>query len=483
MNRLCRAAGVGVLICLLYLLPTTSAEAACGGDGQSICTTAKATKSSGQPICPSGSALNLNLECYACPAGHKRTVNPDPIANSACVKPSSKKFKKPRYTGRTYCAANHFIGPIATGKCRQWECRDGFEHWSTGNCYSCDGLKRNANAIDSAKGCDGTVPASYSTTIGKGRPGCRSGSFFDAADKGSCWSCPAGYNRNLNSVKDAAACTAQLSCATNHIEVRGKCYKKDQCGLVNQRPCLLVEHIPSCKNNLTESIRDNKCVGSGGNLPFFTTLGEMVDIAVKEGKKAQQKCVADGNRNAHRAQTTGLLNTSAFNTVGTQRLKYVGVGFGCATPRILDTLDVLRDIDPRIWKSIEQAFDQKFNSKTCVAATDSAGRVSCAVGLMPVGDMMSDTVCTVKAFQAQPYISGSPSSPSSPKTIDAYNKMGEGIFMLMQWGLEQFVIAKLAKPLKANFKKEYVEKKRSPTLKRARSRTTGRSSEKPTRSL
>jgi hypothetical protein len=99
----------------------------------------------------------------------------------------------------------------------------------------------------------------------------------------------------------------------------------------------VVERIPSCKDGLTESIRLKKCVKTPpGKSPFLTSLGEMGDIIVKAGKQGQPECLRKGNAGAQNIPP-GLFSKPAFKTISTQRLKYVGIGFGCAAPRILDS--------------------------------------------------------------------------------------------------------------------------------------------------
>ena len=110
------------------------------------------------------------------------------------------------------------------------------------------------------------------------------GAFFDPRKGGEYWSCPAGYIRNLNPVTHRAACTVapKYVCDGSNLAVRGKCYKKGACGARNQRPCLITERIPSCKNGFAEDFIDNKCIPA--KVAGCLTLTRALKIAKGVGK-------------------------------------------------------------------------------------------------------------------------------------------------------------------------------------------------------
>ncbi len=248
------------------------------------------------------------------------------------------------------------------------------------------------------------------------------------------------------------------------------------CGSLNQRPCTVVERIPSCKDGLTESIAQNKCMTTpAGKLPFFATLNEMGDIAVKAGKEGQAACLARLNPMAG-SQPKGIFGHMAFSGIPPQQAGYVMTGFICAAPRMLDTLSSLRDLDPIFWRNFEIAFNQMFNSKPCADNPDPAGRVACAVGMMVIDDAFNDTICTIKSFQAVPDLIG---SAGAPNTIEAYNRLGEGLFILMQWTFEQYLSAMGAAPVKAKFKAKEIQRRQMSDLKKG----TGRDAHEIERSV
>ena len=71
-------------------------------------------------------------------------------------------------------------------------------------------------------------------------------------------------------------------CDGSNMAVRGKCYKKVACGARNQRPCLIVERIPSCNKVYAEDFIDNRCIPA--NVAGCLTLTRSLKIAKGIGK-------------------------------------------------------------------------------------------------------------------------------------------------------------------------------------------------------
>ena len=77
----------------------------------------------------------------------------------------------------------------------------------TWSCYSCPaGYNRNAKSINGNKACD--KPAAHQTAAAKfeGAKTCPSGTFLDKRNGGECWSCPSGYGRTTAAVDKYNAC-------------------------------------------------------------------------------------------------------------------------------------------------------------------------------------------------------------------------------------------------------------------------------------
>ena len=150
------------------------------------------------------------------------------------------------------------------------------------------------------------------------------GAFLDPRKGGEYWSCPSGYIRNLNPVTHSAACTVapKYVCDGSNMAVRGKCYKKGACGARNQRPCLIVERIPSCKNGLAEDFIDNRCIPknvagcltltrslkvAGGIGKAFDTLAKQMPGMKTNKKEAKSRQQAKAAKYKSKSQQQGLL--------------------------------------------------------------------------------------------------------------------------------------------------------------------------------
>jgi hypothetical protein len=151
------------------------------------------------------------------------------------------------------------------------------------------------------------------------------GAFFDPRKGGEYWSCPTGYIRNLNPVTHSAACTVapKYVCDGSNMAVRGKCYKKGACGARNQRPCLIVERIPSCNRNLAEDFIANKCIPANvagcltltrslkvakGIGKAFDDMGKQIANLGKNKKEAKNKKAAKAKQYKSTSQKKGLLD-------------------------------------------------------------------------------------------------------------------------------------------------------------------------------
>ena len=119
---------------------------------------------------------------------------------------------------------------------------------------------------------------SSATYLGKASPNPRpAGAFVDPRlDKDfnpfntandEYWRCPNGFWRNFNPVTSAAACTINIgqNCDSGNIAAGTPwggyyCAKKNDCGSKGERPCQIVERIPSCNGSLAEDFIDHKCI-------------------------------------------------------------------------------------------------------------------------------------------------------------------------------------------------------------------------------
>lgn len=129
------------------------------------------------------------------------------------------------------------------------------------------------------------------------------GAFIDIRKGGEYWRCPTGFWRNLNAVTDHAACTVDIgkNCDSGNIAIAGalfkgeditkyKCYKKQQCGKLKQRPCQLTERIPSCNKGLAEDFISNTCVDPAlRDCLFWTSIFRFADKIEGDVSKVEKE--------------------------------------------------------------------------------------------------------------------------------------------------------------------------------------------------
>lgn len=172
-----------------------------------------------------------------------------------CEPTSAKKLKdkfNPKPKG-----ANKFNG-------KYWTCTDGY--------------KKNSNRKWShSKACKKKKkrkPAKNHGPVKNKKP---SGSFYNVKTK-AFWSCPSGYDRNTGtSITSSKACKPGVGdrCKKGMVSYRKYCYKKNDCGASNERPCKLTEKSPSgvrrCKKGLSYDFIAGKCISSKTALCLLAT--------------------------------------------------------------------------------------------------------------------------------------------------------------------------------------------------------------------
>jgi len=318
---------------LLILLQSLggAAEAAtpkCGGVGEKLCTTEAAKFE--KTACPKGSFFDPRKggECWSCPSGTHRTIFPV-NEGKACERRASSSFSKAKYLGKRKmskpsgaffdprkggewwkcpknrprrtayavtdkraCATKNIIGEKLSkaeflGKVNKPTPKGAFvDPRNGGEFWTCSGDKRTVFSVTSNKACEKITKAAMMKAEYKGKFGCDKGSFFDPRKGGECWSCPSDYFRNANPVTHKASCTINvgLACDKGNIDIRGKCQKKGVCGKENQRPCLIVERVPSCNKGLAEDFIANKCIKT--NVAICLTAVRIIKAGKKVGELA-----------------------------------------------------------------------------------------------------------------------------------------------------------------------------------------------------
>ncbi len=153
---------------------------------------ARAKRVGGSIGCGSGE-FEDNGACFTCPSGTTRTVFAV-TSDKACERAGGDIFKP---------ATRHGKGRGLLGT----DCNGGQFFDPNGYCYSCpQGYNRTAHPVTSGKACSQRVHAEFMrATRVRNAAKCPSGSFYDIT-KGTCYSCPSGYNRTVFPIDGAKAC-------------------------------------------------------------------------------------------------------------------------------------------------------------------------------------------------------------------------------------------------------------------------------------
>lgn len=254
------ALGLSVAIGFSAALPDEARAAhdkteKCGGIGEKPCPIGqKATYISKGGKCPKGSFFDPRNggECWSCPSGTHRTIFPV-TGKDACeqrIKTEYAKADKKRKVkiGKKGCHKGEFWDKKGGGLGACWECPKGY--------------KRGLVAVDKPKACVKITQLKHFKATKEAKFQLCEKGFFDPRKGGECWKCPGGYFRGVTPVNKANACIVKPAdvCDAGNILVYSKCQKKGQCGKQGQRPCLVVERIPSCDKGLLEDPIDQKCV-------------------------------------------------------------------------------------------------------------------------------------------------------------------------------------------------------------------------------
>ncbi|MBL8323430.1 MAG: hypothetical protein JNJ89_00575 [Rubrivivax sp.] len=298
------------------MLTAPALGAECGGEGQASCTIAKATLVSNKPgQCPGGAFFDPidGGTCWRCPDGMARTVF-HVKSGDACERPLHEAFAKATRHGR------------ATGLLRT-DCQRG-QFWDpNGDCWSCPGgYRRTAHPVTAERACARTVPPQRAAAQFAASLACPQGSFFDLVDGGTCWKCPEGYGRGAAHVKAGDACAATVlagvgrifgSCDAGLVNAAGTCQRRGACGALGERPCLLVERVPSCNGGLAEDFVANRCVRADLKADICKATvgavgaGKAVAGLFDAARATQERTEAQRNRLRQGPQSSPLLQQVA----------------------------------------------------------------------------------------------------------------------------------------------------------------------------
>ena len=137
----------------------------------------------------------INQKCWSCPKGYSRTMAPSPNMKNACKKPNPM-VKAKFHSKATGALKNQCKGSPWLRQKKCWTCPSGY--------------RRSLKMSGEAPLCNPRVKHRRAKAIERGQPGCKDG-HWSPKFSGKCYTCPAGYKRNLarfnhDRDNDAKAC-------------------------------------------------------------------------------------------------------------------------------------------------------------------------------------------------------------------------------------------------------------------------------------
>ena len=159
--------------------------------------------------------------CYSCPTGYDRSLNPDIKASDACVKTTAAKTLKKR-------AEN--LGPTKAKKPSRGF-RDGDSWW---RCPK-DKPRRTAYAVTHKWAC--ATPIGKKEKLGRAERVSKvnlpkpKGAFVDPRNGGEYWRCPSGYDRSAAPVTAKDACIKRVQASTKVAKAKLRGQTPFRCGI------------------------------------------------------------------------------------------------------------------------------------------------------------------------------------------------------------------------------------------------------------
>ena len=167
-----------------------------------VCKTAYGPKKFGRTRYDRAFLHVWNKTCWSCPAGYKRTANPNVKGRSACRKAGLTSYAKAKKHRKV-----KFMRKCPKGQ---------FVHTFNQTCYSCPRrFRRTANPnVAGKRACVRKTRARLAAGKYRGRPPkrlCPKGKFFDLRKGGECWACPTKWHRTINPVTSTKACANKFT--------------------------------------------------------------------------------------------------------------------------------------------------------------------------------------------------------------------------------------------------------------------------------
>ncbi len=297
-------------------------QSKCGGvlpNGrlQAACAAQKATKV-GKAVasCPKDSFFDMGTwSCYTCPDGYDRTGN-HVDKWDACSKKVPTKRAKGISVSRARCKGSDSFDS-ANG---------GFDSRNGGECWKCpSGYGRTWAAVNEYNACGAALKqATGARFISKA---CPDGSFFDPINGGSCWKCPDGYLRTGGHIKEWNACIREVDLKFANKESALTCKPNEHFDFIDGGTCWT---CPAQYDRSLSSVKSNDACQSKQmiwNVPLRVMPGlfgidGVEDIAawyVAEQTEINQAIErfaerTDGNLELSRKEEWDLINTAPWNS-------------------------------------------------------------------------------------------------------------------------------------------------------------------------
>jgi hypothetical protein len=265
----------------------------------------------------------------------------DPTPNCGGLNEKSCKAKKATFVGK---ALNK------KPKGAFLSIRKGGEYWKCPK-----GYKRSIFPVTGKKACaKGLSKFKKAEFLGKAFQKKPKGAFFDPRKGGEYWSCPKAYFRGVLKVTGKSACLPKLSsrCDSGKVYVRGICKKRKVCGKEGDRPCLLIERIPSCNKGLLEEFFSNKCLKPEALIA--KAMAKMIGGAMKGAKAA-------GKAEEKVEKAVGKVAKAALKVVlGKKGYKKLTKGFKSIKKEQMKVEKKLAKITKPLTKRVEKAISKDF---------------------------------------------------------------------------------------------------------------------------
>ena len=231
------------------------------------------------------------------------------------------------------------------------------------------------------------------------------------------------------------------------------------CGAANQRPCTILEWVPSCNDNLKEDFDTNKCVplAPGEWSPFFAGLKSVGGKVGQEANRARKICTdtAADYIQAHGASPFAprAMLPGPMTGMSPTLEAYVAVGFACSTPHLLSLITAVAEEVSKLGgggnleKELSDKYQKYYDTPICQSSKDVAGRVACAVAGVVGGSATEGVMCVIGGVETGAFNGFAAGGGASERAIGL--AIGQVLFIAG----ETYMVFEATKALSAEIRK------------------------------